>query len=56
MAYRMLLGRQGIERFGFLVDPKHTTLLGKVKPSMTRKATLPATSENLLNENCPSGH
>ncbi len=38
MAYRMLLGRQALGRFGFLVDPKHTTLLMKVKSSITRKA------------------
>jgi hypothetical protein len=38
MAYRMLLGRQALERFGFLVDPKHTTLLTKLRTSQMRKA------------------
>lgn len=38
MAYRMLLGRQALERFGFLVDVKNATLMGKVRPTAARKA------------------
>lgn len=37
MAYRMLLGRQGIGKFGLLVNPAHPTMLFKVKPSLARK-------------------
>jgi hypothetical protein len=33
MAFRMLLGRQAMERFGFIVDPAHATLLMKLKQS-----------------------
>ncbi len=33
MAFRMLLGRQAMERFGFLVNPAQSTLLDKTKPS-----------------------
>jgi ribosomal protein S6--L-glutamate ligase len=33
MAYRMLLGRQGVRKFGFLVNPAQSTLLDKYTPS-----------------------
>jgi hypothetical protein len=38
MAYRMLLGRQALERFGFIVDVKNSAMMGKVKPGAARKA------------------
>lgn len=38
MAFRMLLGRQAMERFGLAVDPAHTTLLLKVKSSTAKAA------------------
>jgi len=41
MAFRMLLGRQAIKKFGLLVNPGQSTLLEKVKPSLARQAYLP---------------
>jgi hypothetical protein len=38
MAFRMLLGRQAMERFGFIVDSSYPTLLTKVKQSTARAA------------------
>ena len=38
MAYRMLLGRQAIAKFGFLVNPAHNTLLQKLSPAQARRA------------------
>jgi hypothetical protein len=38
MAYRMLLGRQAIGKFNFLVNPTQATLLAKLKPSVVRSA------------------
>lgn len=38
MSYRMLLGRQAISRFGFVVNPAQTTLLGKVKKAIAQEA------------------
>lgn len=32
MAYRMLLGRQGVRKLGYLVNPSQSTLLGKYTP------------------------
>lgn len=37
MAYRMLLGRQAISKFGLLVNPGQSTLLQKIKPSVARE-------------------
>jgi len=36
MVFRMLLGRQAMERFGFVVSPAQTTLLDKTRPSQAR--------------------
>ncbi len=38
MAYRMLLGRQAISKFGFLVNPAQNQLLQKVTPQQARHA------------------
>ncbi len=40
MAFRMLLGRQAMEKFGFAVDPAHTTSLLKIKQSTAKNAYL----------------
>ncbi len=34
MVFRMLLGRQAISKFDFVVNPAQTAILGKVKPSV----------------------
>lgn len=36
MAFRMLLGRQAMERFGLVVNPAQSTMLDKTKPSQAR--------------------
>ncbi len=38
MAYRMLLGRQAIAKFGFLVNPNQNSLLQKISPAQARQA------------------
>lgn len=38
MVFRMLLGRQAIKKFGFLVNPAQSGLLMKLKPSIVRSA------------------
>lgn len=40
MAFRMLLGRQAIKKFGLLVNPAQSTILQKIKPSLAREAYL----------------
>lgn len=38
MAYRMLLGRQAIAKFGFLVNPAQSALLQKLSPAQALQA------------------
>ena len=38
MAFRMLLGRQAISKFDFLVNPAHSALLQKVRPKLALAA------------------
>lgn len=38
MAFRMLLGRQAMKKFGFAVDPSQTTLQMKIKKGTARHA------------------
>lgn len=38
MAFRMLIGRQAMERFGIIVNPSHGTMLDKIKPNEARNA------------------
>ena len=40
MAFRMLLGRQAIRKFDFLVDPSHQALLGKLTRADARQKYL----------------
>jgi hypothetical protein len=40
MAFRMLLGRQAMEKFGFAVDPGHTSLLAKIKSGGAKNSYL----------------
>lgn len=40
MVFRMLLGRQAISKFEFLVNPSQNTLLQKIKPAIAHKLYL----------------
>lgn len=58
MAFRMLLGRQAMERFGFVVNPSQTMLLDKTRPSQAKalyekaktKKPVPVTSVKVVKE------